>query len=113
MTMNGEEVIAVYESVADITAQMLDAARSGAWDDLVNLENRVAGHVQALAKNEQAVALNGELRNRKIAVIRKILADDKAIRGITEPWMQRLSNLMQSNMTERKLSTAYGSARPG
>lgn len=111
--MNGEEIIAAYESVAQITGQMLNAARIGAWDDLVSLESRCARHVQALEKDEIPIKLTGELRNRKIAVIKKILANDKEIRGITEPWMQRLSNLMQSNATERKLSMTYGNTRPG
>ncbi|HET9113257.1 MAG TPA: flagellar protein FliT [Burkholderiales bacterium] len=111
--MNDEEIIAAYESVAQITGQMLNAARTGAWDDLISLENRCARHVKALENNEIPSRLTRDFRNRKIAVIKKILADDKEIRGITEPWMQRLSSLMQSNATERKLSVAYGSAQAG
>ncbi len=109
--MNSEEIITVYESVAQITGQMLSAAREGAWDDLVSLENHCASHVKALQKDNTPVKLTGELRNRKIAVIKKILADDKAIRCITEPWMQHLSHLMHSNVTERKLSMTYGVSR--
>ncbi|MHB1676699.1 MAG: flagellar protein FliT [Sulfuriferula sp.] len=111
--MNGEEIIAAYESVARITGQMLNAARTGAWDDLVSLENCCASHVQALEQDETPLKLTGDLRNRKIAVIKKILANDREIRVITEPWMQQLSNLMKSNMTERKLSMTYGNARLG
>lgn len=111
--MNGEEIIAAYESVAHISGQMLNAARTGAWDDLVSLETRCACHVKALEKDEIPIKLTGELRNRKIAVIKTILANDREIRVITEPWMQQLSNLMKSNITERKLSLTYGNARLG
>lgn len=111
--MNGEEIIAAYESVAQITGQMLNAARTGAWDDLVSLESHCACHVQALEKDEMPLKLTSELRNRKIAVIKKILANDREIRVITEPWMQQLSNLMKSNVTERKLSMTYGNTQLG
>ncbi|MFD2272944.1 flagellar protein FliT [Undibacterium arcticum] len=45
---------------------------------------------------------------KKVRIIRKILADDREIRIITEPWMAELSSLMNSAGTERKLSRVYG-----
>ncbi len=106
--MNSEEVIKLYESVAQITKQMLSAARLGDWDNLAVLESHCAGHVHTLRAGEAPVKLTNELRIRKVAVIKQILADDREIRHITEPWMAQLSNLMSSNNTERKLSMAYG-----
>ena len=41
-------------------------------------------------------------------MIRKILADDRAIRAITSPWMEKLGALMHSTGTERRLVNAYG-----
>ena len=40
--------------------------------------------------------------------LKKILADDKEIRDITEPWMAQLSDLMKNSSTNRKLSNTYG-----
>lgn len=106
--MNSEEVISLYESVAQITKQMLAAARQGNWDQLATLESDCAGHVHLLQAGEAPIKLTSELRHRKVVVIKQILADDREIREITEPWMARLSNLISSNNTERKLSVAYG-----
>ncbi|MDR3393008.1 MAG: flagellar protein FliT [Sulfuriferula sp.] len=106
--MNSEEVIGLYESVAQITRQMLAAARQGDWDHLATLESHCAGHVHTLQANEAPVKLSSELRNRKVAVIKQILADDREIRDITEPWMAQLSNLIKSTSTEHKLSMTYG-----
>ena len=107
--MNSEEVISLYESVAQITQQMLAAARQGDWEQLATLESHCAGHIHTLQMREAPVKISGELRTRKVAVIKQILADDRAIRDITEPWIAQLSNLINSGNTERKLSMTYGS----
>ncbi len=110
--MNGQEVLSLYETVAAITDQMLAAARSADWETLVALEASVASHVQILKDSEPPhAALTGILREQKIKAIRKILADDREIRSITEPWMVQLAALIDSTGAERKLSQAYGAGQ--
>jgi flagellar protein FliT len=105
--MNEQDVIEVYENVATITDQMLAAARRGDWDRLIVLENRCSDQVTIL-RNGEPPQLSGELRERKVQIIHKILADDREIRNLTEPWMAHLSKLINSTGTERKLNQAYG-----
>ncbi|MDP3844613.1 MAG: flagellar protein FliT [Oxalobacteraceae bacterium] len=105
--MNSDEVLSLYASVADITDQMLSAARAGDWDSVCTLETRCARHVATLKSGESPVALSGAARERKVAMIQKILADDREIRNIAQPWMANLSALMNSAGTEQKLSRAY------
>lgn len=111
--MNSYEVISLYEAVAVITNQMLAAARQGDWDRLVELESRCASHVETLRAGEPPAPLTGESRMRKVKIIKKILADDREIRNLTEPWMAQLSQLINSNGNERKLSHAYGATHSG
>jgi flagellar protein FliT len=106
--MNSEEIISLYETVAQLSEQMLAAARSADWERLVTLESDCANHVQMLQCGEPVAALSGTIREKKVRIIRKILADDREIRNITEPWMAELSSLMNSAGTERKLSRVYG-----
>jgi flagellar protein FliT len=37
-----------------------------------------------------AAPLQGEARQRKIELLKQILANDRAIREVTEPWQNRL-----------------------
>ena len=111
--MNSQEVLSLYESVADITDKMLAAARKRDWEEMVVLESRVASHVEELKSGEIPAALTGEKRLRKVQIIQKILADDRQIRDITEPWMAELARLMNSSKTERKLTQAYGNTEVG
>lgn len=111
--MNSEEVISLYEKVAVITNRMVAAAREYDWERLAELESLCASHVETLRQDESTVPLTGMVREQKVKIIQKILADDREIRSITEPWMDHLSSLIKSTGTERKLSQAYGANQPG
>jgi flagellar protein FliT len=105
--MNSLELISIYESVAVITDQMLNAARSGDWDRLVELEASCTMQVQSIKENEEPVVLPETDREKKIQAIKKILKDDREIRNLTEPWMAKLSLMMQHSATQRKLDAIY------
>lgn len=106
--MDNLNILEVYENMAAITTQMLAAARTGDWDRLALLESHCSMQVETLKKHDASISLTGSHRDKKVEIIRKILADDKEIRAITEPWMKQLTALMQSTGAERKLSQAYG-----
>ncbi|MFZ6755924.1 flagellar protein FliT [Undibacterium sp. Ji50W] len=106
--MNSLELITLYENVATITGNMLEAARSRDWELLGRLESDCSSRVQLLRENEIPSDLPADMRDKKIRIIKQILADDKEIRDITEPWMAQLSDMMKSSSTSQKLSRAYG-----
>ena len=110
--MNSEQIISIYEAVSDITSQMLEAARTRDWENLALLESDCASHVQTLKDSEPALPLTGEKRAKKIQIIHKIMAHDREIRNLTEPWMAELSALMNNAGTERRLARAYDAHRP-
>lgn len=107
--MTNEEMIGTYESILAVTAQMLDAARAADWDLLVDRERKCRKLVESVMRANSAnqMALEPRLRERKVEIIRKVLADDAEIRNLTEPWMQRLQHMLTSVGQERKLHAAY------
>jgi flagellar protein FliT len=105
--MTNQEVLSVYATMASLTEQMVQAASASDWDTLVDLEQRVATHVQALRVAPQA-AMQGAERERKIELIRQMLNADRQIRDLTMPWMAQLSKLISSTGTERRVVNAYG-----
>lgn len=115
--MNHVEVLDIYEKVAHLTAEMRVAAESRDWELLEKLESDCSAHVGLLKRHdtgaEANLALSNELKQKKITIIKQILADDRAIREITEPWMSELSKLMSSTSTARKLSQSYGANQIG
>ncbi len=108
--MTHEQVIATYEHILAVTGQMLEAARVEDWEGLAHREQECRQLVQTLleARAEAQGALEPQLRQRRVEIIRKLLADDAEIRNLTEPRMRRLQHLLSSASSERRLHTAYG-----
>ena len=90
MTQN--EVLAMYENIAGLTGKMAAAATSGDWNGFDSLPG--PGAVQAGAAATGVPALSGERRLRKIDLLKQIMANDRAIRDVTEPWMGQLDRAM-------------------
>lgn len=106
--MSNTQVITNYESLSALTGRMRDAAMQGNWDVLVSLEQQCSQQVAAMKSLDSGTALDESSRQRKIQLIKKILADDAEIRNRTESWMGQLQRIMQSNRQEQRLQRAYG-----
>ena len=106
--MSALQVISNYESLSALTGQMRDAAVQGEWDQLTGLEQQCSRHVATMKTADAVAELDESARQRKIQLIKKILADDKEIRNKTEVWMGQLQRIMQSNRQEQLLLHTYG-----
>ncbi|MEO8419106.1 MAG: flagellar protein FliT [Methylophilaceae bacterium] len=111
--MTSHEILSLYESVSDHTGKMLAAAKTQNWEELTRLETASAQYIHILHNAEELEPLSGTDLGKKIASIKKILADDREIRHLVEPWMARLSSMLNSNGQAQKLSQAYGQDKPG
>ena len=101
-------VIENYQFLSVITGKMREAAALGAWDQLVELEQQCSRHVASM--NPQDLApVEESIRLQKVALIKKILADDAAIRDQTLPWMAQMQRNMQSSRSELRVQQAYSS----
>jgi flagellar protein FliT len=103
-----ERLLSTYDCLSATTGHMLSAAQSGDWDKLVELERHCAELVSRLSALETDESLPQALRTRKVELIRKVLADDAAIRNITEPWLQQLESMLGANRHSQRLLRSYG-----
>ena len=106
--MNSSKIITHYESLSALTGQMREAAVQGEWDKLVSIEQQCSQQVAAMRSADATATLDEPARQRKIHLIKKILADDAEIRNHTEVWMGQLQRIMQSNRQEQRLQQVYG-----
>ena len=107
--MNSAEMIGIYEQILAVTAQMLEAARVADWDGLIARERQCRTLVERLMdlRADAPDVLEPPVQKRKVEILRKVLADDAAIRNLTEPWMQNLQHLLTSAGHERRAHAAY------
>lgn len=99
-------VIEDYQQLSAITGQMRTAAADGEWDRLISLEQECRRKVEELKPRDGILSDTAE-RAQKIALIKKILADDADIRSRTESWMRQLERIMQSTRSEQRLQDTY------
>jgi len=103
-----EKLLDTYDRLSRTTGCMVNAAQRGDWERLVDLEKNCATLVAELSALEDDTALPRGVRARKHALLRKVLADDAAIRNITEPWVQQLGSMLDANRHEQRLLRTYG-----
>lgn len=102
-------MLGLYETMGRISAQMVEAARANNWERLVALERDVVGLRRKLEAGDIQAPLTAEERARKIALIRRILADDAEVRCQTEPWMEQVRKFLGNGARGRNVRHAYGS----
>ncbi len=99
-----------YESLATLMNLMNEAASHGQWNRLLELEQQCRKRVDIIRQvDQQSGSLSEEERKRKAALIRRILADDAAIRLHTEPWLEQLQGFLLRTRRDQQLKRAYAS----
>lgn len=89
--MTSAEVLSMYENIAGLSKQMAAAARMGDWDGVGKLEGQCASAARATATG--VPALDGAPRLRKIDLLKQILANDREIRDLADPWMNTVPGM--------------------
>ena len=106
--MDGVRIIESYEAVLRLTRQMLDAARSSRWEDLVATENERSRLIDDIGKIDIGTALDARLREEKRDLIGAIMQHDAEIRILTQDWMRELRVVISSLSAQQKLQHTYG-----
>ncbi len=102
-----EHTLEIYASIALTTGQMLHAAEESDWDRLIELEHDCSALIEKLKRTDAGAGAGARFVQRKVAFIRKVLADDAEIRKFTEPWMTQLEAYLGSARREHRLRRAY------
>jgi flagellar protein FliT len=83
-----------YEAIERASADMLDAARNGHWDEVVKLEGACAVLISQLKHAAKENNLQAEESKLKSRIMQRILLNDAEIRHLAEPWLEDLDNLL-------------------
>ena len=111
--------LALLQQMSAYSTEMVDAARANDWDRLTRLERQVAslrdrlGVEEALGFPGRPRQMSEDKRKKKVALIRRILDDDKEVRVHTEPWMDNVRQLLSGGVRQRNVRAAYGDPEIG
>jgi len=101
----------IYEQMRLLSTRMVEAARAGDWDRLIDLEHAVSGLRQTLMQERDDAPADRQASARKRELIQHILHDDAEVRRHTEPWMEQVRRFLSGHLRQRQLDRAYGSER--
>jgi flagellar protein FliT len=83
-----------YEAIERASMDMLDAARTGNWDQVVKLEGACAVLISQLRTAAAQRPLGSEEVQLKSRIMQRILINDAEIRQLAEPWLEDLDQLL-------------------
>ena len=83
-----------YEAIEQASQDMLEAARTGNWDQVVKLEGACALLISQLKNAAQQKPLGTEEAQLKSRIMQRILVNDAEIRHLAEPWLDQLDDIL-------------------
>ena len=87
-------LLSYYEAIEQASADMLDAARAGNWDQVVKLEGACVLLISQLKHAARGEALAPAEAQLKTRIMQRILVNDAEIRMLAEPWLEDLDHMM-------------------
>jgi flagellar protein FliT len=88
-------VLTFYEAIEKASADMLDAARAGDWDQVVKLEGACVLLISQLKQAARELPLGQDESRVKSRIMQRILLNDAEVRQLAEPWLPDLHRLLQ------------------
>lgn len=103
-----EKIVEHYRHMAAISQRMLAAAIADDWDRVCEAEKECARVIDDLSMIGDLSPTDPALRRQKLELMQRVLADDAAIRLLSQPWLKKLDALLQTTDSKARLGRAYG-----
>jgi flagellar protein FliT len=84
-----------YEAIERASAYMLQAARSGLWDEVAKHEGACVLLISQLKHAAREETLAPDAAKLKTRLMQRILVNDAEIRHLAEPWLEDLDGLLR------------------
>lgn len=86
-----------YKAIENTSRQMLEAAQTENWDQVVRLEGACAVLIAQLRYRSKTDELGPDERKEKTRIMQRILRTDAEIRCLAEPWLNDLAQLFDKS----------------
>jgi flagellar protein FliT len=83
-----------YQAIEKASQDMLEAARTGNWDQVLKLEGACALLISQLKQTASGRSLGSDEALFKSRIMQRILVNDAQIRRLAEPWLDQLDELL-------------------
>lgn len=101
-------LIALYQTLLDLSQGMLRLAADGEWDELIKKEVDYVSAVQQLARATESAAPSVQAQEQLRPVLRHILTNESEVKRLLKLRMDELSQLVGQNSRQKSVLSAYG-----
>ena len=88
------QLLVLRAAIEQASADMLNAARAGDWNQVVKLEGACVLLISQLKQAAREVPLGQDEAKLKSRIMQRILVNDAEVRNLAEPWLPDLHRLM-------------------
>jgi flagellar protein FliT len=92
--MEQHTLLDYYKAIESASQQMLAAAQTENWDQVVHMESTCAVLIAQLRGKARTDKLSSDERREKLRIMQRILRTDAEIRLLAEPWLSDIELLM-------------------
>lgn len=103
-----QQIVDRYARMASASHRMLLAAREDDWDRVCEAEQECSAIIAELSTMGDLSPADPELRQRKLGLMKRVLADDAEIRLLSQPWRNKLESILAAPTMTARLDRAYG-----
>ena len=96
-----ETLFDYYEAIESASRQMLEAAQSEDWDQVVRYEGACAVLIEQLHHRARSETMSATQRKEKVRIMQRILRNDAEIRLLAEPWLADLGQYLEPQSAYR------------
>jgi len=89
--MSSLYLLARCEHIANLSAQMLVAARAGDWQEVDHLKASAGNVINEVRALSAAISLSADERKAKLSSMQRILYNDGQIQALAQPWLRRVA----------------------
>ena len=96
-----ESLFDYYQAIETASRQMLEAAQTEDWDQVVRYEGACAVLIEQLRHRARSEELPPAQRKEKAQIMQRILRNDAEIRLLAEPWLTDLDHMLSPKNAQR------------
>jgi hypothetical protein len=106
--MTDDQMLAAYETLKQLSQQMLTATGQGQWEQMAQQQEELSMLMALLQSGEAQALWPPAVMASKKALIVDILAIQKATMEITLPWRDSVAAMLDSAGSAKRVARAYG-----
>ena len=96
-----ETLFDYYQAIEATSRQMLQAAQTEDWDQVVRYEGACAVLIEQLRHRAYSEQISPAQRKDKARIMQSILRNDAEVRLLAEPWLSELDLMLCPQQTQR------------